>query len=136
MEKTTIDLIEECIEWLDKHKTSNAIGPITQTIDRLAVLSISLGNMVTDASALANELEDNYKASYATIVNAEGGSIAKAEYKAEAELIEAKKEWTSAKNGYKKLNTYLERLDRVIESYRQMVSVIKEEMKKNNYESK
>jgi hypothetical protein len=40
-----------------------------------------------------------------------------------------RKSYTTAKNGYKRLSVYLDRLDRVIESYRQLISVSKLDLK-------
>jgi hypothetical protein len=130
----TYDQIAKCIKWLDEHKDSTSYIPICQTIDRLAVLSVTVGQEVSESYALQNNLEDDYDIAFAerfSTITKEGTSAAAARYVVEAELGEKKRLYTQAKNGYKKLSVYLERLDRVIESYRQLVSVGKMDLKLN-----
>jgi len=132
MNKDTIDLIQDCINWLDQHNKSTALVPITQTIDRLAVLSVSLGHEVSEAYALMNTLEDSYDISFAekfSKLTKEGTSAAAAKPMVEAELAHMKRDWTTAKNGYKRLSLFIDRIDRVIESYRQYISVSKLDLK-------
>lgn|SRR5690606_911583 len=127
-----IEQIDACIKWLDNNKRSTNIVEISQTIDRLAVLSVTLGTMVSDAYALMNKLEDDYDIAFAskfTELTKSGISAAAAKPQVEAELAEPKRDWTSAKNGYKKLSVYLDRIDKVIESYRQYISVTKLDLK-------
>lgn len=125
----TIDQIEKCIQWLSDNDKSNNLVEICKVIDKLAVLSVSIGHQVSSAYGVANELEDDYDIAFAKEVSSSANSVAKAEREAEAKLGEKKKLHTQAKNNYKKLDMYLNRIDRVIESYRQLVSVSKMELK-------
>lgn len=129
MSLTTIEQIDACIKWLDKNNKSNNLVEIAQVIDRLAVLSVSLGHDVSGAYALMNDLEDTYKTEYAKAVSESDQSVAKAEKLAEVSTRNAKKDWTDAKNGYKRLSVYIDRIDKVIESYRQYISVSKLDLK-------
>jgi hypothetical protein len=122
---TNTDLILKDLRWLEERKTSADIVSISQVLNHLAILSVTLGQDVGNAYSLMNELEDTYKQKYADFVKNFDGSVAKAELSAESELKEDKKNWTSAKNGYKKLSTFLDRVDKVLEAFRQSVSVIK-----------
>lgn len=124
-----IEQLDICIKWLDDNNKSNNLIAITQVIDRIAVLSVNVGHMVSEAYDLANRLEDDFKHTFAKAVAESDLSVAKAEKAAEVAAYEAKKDWTAARNGYKRLSVYLDRLDRVIESYRQYVSICKLDMK-------
>ncbi|HEY0752280.1 MAG TPA: hypothetical protein VGD26_14070 [Chitinophagaceae bacterium] len=129
MSNDVIEQLDRCIKWLDENNKANNLIEISTVIDRIAVLSVNIGHMVSDAYALQNELEDDYKIAYAKAVSESEFSVAKAEKAAEVASAEARKNWTSAKNGYKRLSIYLDRLDKVIESYRQYISVSKLDMK-------
>ena len=130
-DQTTIEQLDKCIKWLDENNKSTNLVQITQVIDRIAILSVTVGQMVSDAYALMNNLEDEFKQAYADAVSKSSDSVAKAEKAAEVATAEAKKNWTGAKNGYKRLSVYLDRLDKVIESHRQFVSVSKQADLKN-----
>lgn len=126
----TIEQIDKCIKWLNDNDKSNNLVEICKTIDKLSVLSVSVGHEVSEAYALMNELEDIYKLRYASAISQSSAtSVAKAEFEADELTSEHKSNYTKAKNGYKKLSVYLERIDRVIESYRQLVSVAKMDLK-------
>lgn len=122
---TNTEQIIKDLKWLEERKTSTDITSTSQVLSHLALLTVRLGEEVSDAYALMNELEDTYKAKYANYVKNFEGSVAKAELAAEADLAEDKKNWTAARNGYKKLSTYLDRCDKVLDAFRQSVSVIK-----------
>lgn len=126
---SVVDQIQVCISWLNENKTSSNLVQIARIINELSVLSVNVGHEVSEAYALTNELEDDYKIAFAKKVSSSSESAAKAEKRAEAELEKEKKDWTQAKNGYKRLSVYLDRIDKVIESYRQSVSVQKMDLK-------
>jgi hypothetical protein len=128
-DKSTIDQIQDCITWLDENKKSNNMIHICQTIDRLAVLTITIGHDVSNAYELMNNLEDEWKIAYAKAISESSESVAKAERAADVSTADLRKSYTTAKNGYKRLSVYLDRLDRVIESYRQLISVSKLDLK-------
>lgn len=125
----TIEQIDEVITWLKENEKSNNLVEICRKIDRLAVLSVSVAHDVSTAYSIMNELEDEYDIEFAKGISSSQDSVAKAERKMEATLAEEKRLYTKAKNNYKKLDMYLDRIDRVIESYRQLVSVSKMDLK-------
>ncbi len=126
---STIDQIDVCIKWLNDNDKSNNLVEICKVIDKLAVLSVSIGHQVSEAYALMNEMEDDYKWNYADSISQSSKSVAKAESDAEVAMVEYKSRYTQAKNGYKRLSIYLDRIDKVMESYRQLVSVAKMDLK-------
>lgn len=126
---STIEQIDSCIKWLSDNDKSNNLVEICKVIDKLSVLSVSIGHDVSGAYGLMNDIEDEYKILYAETVSQSSLSVAKAEFNAEVKAQHAKRRYTLAKNGYKRLSIYLERIDRVIESYRQLVSVAKMDLK-------
>lgn len=129
-----IDQITKDIEWLGKNAKSSNIGEISQVLNHLAVLTVTLGNQVSDAYALQQELEDEYDIAFATKfteLTKSGISAASAKPQVEAELGERKRDWSQAKAGYKRLSTFLDRCDKVLEAFRQSVSVEKMSNLKN-----
>jgi hypothetical protein len=124
-----IDLIMNDLAWLDANKQATNIGQISLVLNHLSLLSVNLGEEVCQAYANMNNLEDEYKGAFADFVKDFNGSVAKAEISAESELKGMKKNWTTAKNGYKKLSTFMDRLDRVFDSFRQQLSISKLEIK-------
>lgn len=129
MKNETIDLIIADLGWLDKNKKANNIADISRVLNHLALLSVTLGEDVCSAYALMNNSEDDYKGAFAESVSSSTVSVAKAEVVAEADLIEKKKAWTQARNIYKRLSTFLDRLDKVLEAHRQSLSIAKLEVK-------
>lgn len=125
----TIEQIDEVITWLGQNEKSSNLVELCRKIDKLAVLSVSIAHDVSTAYGVMNELEDEYKIAFARGISSSRDSVAKAERHMEAELSEEKKLYTRARNNYKKLDMYLDRIDRVIESYRQLVSVSKMDLK-------
>lgn len=121
--KDLITLINEQIEWLDENVQSNDILSVGMVLNKLSILSEGFGEMVTDAYSLSNELEDDYKIAFATYIKENTGSVAKLENDAEVACADLKRDWTTVKNNYRKLNTKLDRIDKILESHRQSVSV-------------
>jgi len=129
-----IEDIQRDINWLGENAKSGNIGAISQVLNHLAVLTVTLGNEVSDAYKLQQELEDQYDIAFATKFTelTKGGiSAAAAKPQVEAELAQERKDWTQAKAGYKRLSTFLDRCDRVLEAFRQSVSVEKMSNLKN-----
>ena len=124
-----ITAIHKSIKWLDDHKTSNNITDLVIVIDDLTINAAYLGTLVTEAYQLMNETEDEYKIAVADYVTSFDGSTAKAERHAEVEHQGKKRDWTAAKNGYKKLSMMLDRIDKICDAHRQRVSVMKGEIK-------
>ncbi len=121
-----ITLIDKQVAWLDAKldQKSNDIIGVSKVKDKLAILSEGLGEVVTDAYGIMNELEDEYKFAIAQFKKDFKGGVAKGEIEAEVEFAGKKKDWTQAKNMYKKLNMKLERIDKILESHQQSVSVL------------
>lgn len=126
-----ITLIGRQLKWLDENVKSNDVVSVDRVLDKLAMLADSFGELVSDAYALANYLEDDYKHSVAEFKKSFKGGVAKGEIEAEVQYKQKKIDWTQAKNGYKKLSMKLDRIDKILESRRQTVSVIVKTQIKN-----
>jgi hypothetical protein len=126
-----IKTIKKQITWLDNNAKSTNIQAISIVVNKLQILAQTLSEDVTQAYALMNETEDNYKAAIAKFVAEYDGGVAKAERLAEVEFVALKKQWTQAKNIYKGLDMLLDRLDKISDSQRQRVSVVKQSDLKN-----
>ena len=128
------DRIISGLKWLEERTNSTDIVSLSHGLNQLAILTVRLGEEVTDAYALQSELEDNFDEAYAkrfSELTARGTSAASAKPIVEADLAEKKREWTQAKVMYKKLNSFLERVDRVLDTYRQSISCQKQADMKN-----
>jgi hypothetical protein len=122
------DLIIKDLQWLESQKTSTDIVRISHVLNHLSILSVRLSQETVDAYKLQSELEDDFDIKYAqrfTELTGSGTSAAAAKPMVEAELFQEKRDWTKAKIGYKKLSSFLERIDRVMDTWRQAVSVQK-----------
>lgn len=122
------DSIIKGLRYLESQTNSNDISTIAKALNKLAILTVRLGEEVTDAYKLQSELEDDFDAAYAkrfSELTASGTSAAAAKPIVEAELIEMKRDWTAAKVGYRKLASFLERVDRVLDTFKQSQSVIR-----------
>ncbi len=126
----TDDIIKS-IDWLESRLKSEDIVSLGIVIDKLAIQSVTLANQVSEAYALMNEAEDDYKHSIAEYMNDFVGAKNKAEIAAEVKFKDKKEHWTATKNVYKRLDMFLDRVDKIIESHRQRVSVIKQASMKN-----
>lgn len=126
-----VDEIDKSIKWLDDRVKSEDIIGISMVVDKLAIQSMYFSSQVSDAYELMSKAEDDYKHSCAEYIRSHTGSKARAEIEAEVEYKAKKEHWTDMKCIYKKLDTYLDRLDKIIEAYRQRVSVIKQASMKN-----
>ena len=121
-----LDELNNNVKWLERYVKSDNIVEKGKVLDKISILCLNLSTMVTDAYTLMNDLEDDYKIAVSKYVKDSEASAAKAEREAEALYADKKKDWTAAKNGFKKLNVFLERLDKIQESHRQSISVIKQ----------
>lgn len=130
-----IDQINELLKWLADNAKSKNIVAINQALNKLSILAVTVGEGVSEAYALANELEDMYDEAYSKrfITLIKDHSAAATKPMIEAELVQEKKDWTAAKNGYKKLAIYADSIERVIDSYKQYISTLKEERKYSNH---
>lgn len=129
-----IEDIQKDIHWLGENAKSGNIVAISQVLNHLSVLTVTLGHEVSDAYKLQQELEDDYDIAFAqkfSELTKTGTSAAAAKPVVESELTEAKRNWTQARAGYKRLSTFLDRCDKVLEAFRQSVSVEKMSNLKN-----
>lgn len=125
---TNTDSIIKGLAYLESQTNSSDISSLAKALNRLAILTVRLGEEVTDAYKLQAEFEDNYDIAYAkrfSELTASGTSAAAAKPIVEYELVQERRDWTAAKVGYKKLSGFLERVDRVLDTFRQSQSVIK-----------
>jgi hypothetical protein len=125
---TNTESIIKGLKFLEGLENSNDISTIAKALNRLAILTVRLGEEVTDAYQLQSEFEDIYDTKFAkrfSELTANGTSAAAAKPIVESELADLKKDWTAAKVAYKKLSGFLDRVDRVLDTFRQSVSVIK-----------
>jgi hypothetical protein len=129
---STIDLIIKRLKWLETNNRSNNIVNISKVLSDLSLLAVTLGEDVSNAYRLQSEYEDNYDIAFAqkfSELTKAGTSAAAAKPIVEAELANEKREWTTAKGVYKRLSTFLDRLDKVLDSHRQALSIAKLESK-------
>lgn len=125
-----VDQIQENLAWLSENNKSNNIVKLSQCLNKLQILAVSFDEEVTAAYETMNDLEDEYKEAVEAhkdeLLN-QKVSAAAAKTRAEAKFVEKKKLHTQAKNIYKKLNSFQERVDKVVDAYKQYVSNLKDE---------
>ena len=126
-----IEEIKKSIDWLEARIKSENIVEIGIVLDKLSIQALYLATQVTDAYELMSQAEDDYRHAVADFVVGRQGSLAGAEREAEVKFREKKEHWTACKSMYKKLDMYLDRVDKIIESHRQRISVIKQTNLKN-----
>jgi hypothetical protein len=131
MSDETIKQIEKNLTWLNERSKSVNILAITRVVNNLLVHAKTLSDDVSEAYALMNVYEDEYKISVAKYVSGSSISTAKAEREAEVEYADLKRNWTDAKNTYKRLDNFLDRIDKIADAQRQKISVIKQTDMKN-----
>lgn len=116
------------IKKLERMKESNAIVEIGQICNTLSIDSSYFARLVADAYSVMNEAEDEYKMKVSqeveTLTNS-GLPASKAEKMAENKYQDEKKTWTAAKNVYKRYSLYLERIDRILDEFKQYCSSVK-----------
>ena len=128
------DRIISGLKWLEERTDSTDIASLSHGLNKLAILTVRLGEEVSDAYKLQQEFEDNYDVAFATKfteLTKSGISAAAAKTQVEAELAQMRKDWSAAKAAYKRLSTFLDRCDKVLEAFRQSVSVEKMSNMKN-----
>lgn len=128
MAETNNDVIIKGLKYLQGLENSNDISTIAKALNRMSILTVRLGEEVTNAYQLQSELEDAYDKAFAkrsSELTESGTSAAAAKQIVALELADMKKDWTSAKVGHKKLSMFLERVDKVMDTFKQSQSVIK-----------
>lgn len=123
-----LDSIHQTVRWFDENNTSTNISQLSEKLDKFNVLLARFNEIVMDSFELEAILEDEYKSAFAKrvfeLANS-GESVNKAEIKAQVELIDKKKEWTTAIVTFKKFKSRLERFDKIADSKKQRISVAK-----------
>lgn len=116
------------IKKLERLKESTAIVEIGTVCNTLSIDSSYFAKMVADSYSLMNEAEDDYKMKIAEEVEkltSEGIPASRAERLAENKHKDLKKTWTDCKNMYKRYSLYLERIDRILDEFKQYCSSVK-----------
>jgi hypothetical protein len=136
MNKDISEQISDILDWINTNNKTNNTIDLSRANTRLGYLSITLGKMVTDAYELYQSLEAEYDAKYAKkkkeLVES-GKSSAGAEDIVKGELADLKLDVTKAKISHKKLDSYLNRLDKQMDAVKQQISTInKTDLKRLN----
>ena len=116
------------IKKLERLKESSAIVEIGAICNTLSIDSSYFAKLVADAYSVMNEAEDEYKIKISQeveILTTSGMTASKAEKVAENKYIEEKKTWTQARNLYKRYSLYLDRIDRILDEFKQYCSSVK-----------
>lgn len=123
-----VEKIGVSIKRLERLKDSTAIVEIGSICNTLSIDSSYFAKLVADSYAVMNEMEDEYKMQIAEEIErltSEGLPASRAEKVAENKYKESKKTWTDAKNLYKRYSLYLERIDRILDEFKQYCSSVK-----------
>lgn len=115
---------------LEEVKDSTDVVGIGEICNDLSLASSYFSKIVADSYKLMNEAEDDYKLALAERIKDLTGGVAsyalsKAERVAEVELKEKKIFWTDTKSNYKRYDLYLDRIDRILDEFRQYCSSVK-----------
>jgi hypothetical protein len=127
-----IEEMDELVNWLSDNNKSHNIVKISQCLNKLSILMVSLSSHVSDLYRAQNEAEDDYKIALGTKfgeLKATKLSVDQAKAQAEVELRDSRKEATEYKNGYKRLSGYQDSVERVMDVYRQYISTLKDDRK-------
>jgi len=116
------------IKKLERMKESSAIVEIGAICNTLSIDASYFAKLVADAYSIMNEAEDDYKTKISQEVEAltsTGIPASRAEKIAENKYVEEKKTWTQSKNLYKRYSLYLDRIDRILDEFKQYCSSVK-----------
>lgn len=127
-----ITKIYEAIRWLELNGDSQAINPITIKLDELAILSFYFAEQVSEAYAQKTLSKKAYESAVARSVAESSSSAAKAERVAEVTYEALEKESIEFENLYMKTRLLLDRIDTVLDHFKQRTSFLKEEQKRGN----
>jgi hypothetical protein len=123
-----ISRIGNAILKLEEVKDSTDVVGIGEICNDLSLASSYFSKIVADSYKLMNEAEDDYKLALAEKIKElteDGTALSKGERLAEVELKEKKIFWTDTKNTYKRYDMYLDRIDRILDEFRQYCSSVK-----------
>lgn len=128
-----ISEIEKSISWLKQNITSNDLQGKSQEVDRLALNSYYLANLVADWHEKMNTSEFMYKSAIASFVHNSKESAVKADAAAKLQYKDMWEEMVKNENMYKRLQLILAQSNVVIEQGRQSISTLKQERRYENY---
>jgi len=127
------DQINKALKWIEENKKSLNVVQLSQALVSLGLLCSSLSHLVHDAYELQTYAEHNYDTLFAQrfteVTKGKEMSAAAAKPAIEWELSEKKKEFLDAKIVFKKLSSQLDRLDKIQEGLRTLVSTLKTDLK-------
>lgn len=120
----TIRKIHEIISYLQANASSNDVNDLSIKLNELSVHAVYFAEHVTDAFALMNNSEDAYKTAVAGYISESTLPAAKSEREAETKFANLRKEFLDNKNLQRKFSTKLDRIDKVLDHFKQRISVI------------
>lgn len=121
----TITKIYEDVRWLENNGKSQAISDIVLKLDSLSILCLYFSESVSDAYAAKAEDEEAYKYAVAKHIADSKESAAKAKEQAFVEYASLRKTFIESDSLYQKLRMKLDRLDTILDTHRQRVSLLK-----------
>lgn len=125
----TIQAIQKLISQLEQQGNSQDVNGITILLSDLSIQAMYFGEIVSEAYAQMNQTEEDYKSAVAKSVAEYPGSAAKGERLAEVQHGKLKQEHITYKNLYQKFKSKLDRIDVILDHYKQRVSFLKMEVK-------
>jgi len=127
----TIERIYEIIRWLDSNGSSQAITHIVLKLDQLAIEAMWFSDSVSQAYGERNNAEEDYKHACAKSVSEAKESATKAIEMAKVEFAPLKREFLAWDALYHRLKLKMDRIDVIIDTQRQRVSLLKQMDLKN-----
>jgi hypothetical protein len=123
--------LDGVLRWLEAHRKSTNIVQLSQALNTLNIFAITLGNQVSGAYEILNELEHEYDSlttnEFLSLIEAKKNSAAAAKPLSEQKYVDLKLSCVKARNIYKRLSVQLDRVDRLSDVFRQYISNLKDE---------
>ena len=116
------------IKKLERLKDSSAVVEIGSICNGLSIESSYFAKLVADCYSIMNDAEDDYKLKLAEEIERltnDGMTASKSSFLAELKYKDEKKTWTESKNLYKRYSLYLDRIDRILDEFKQYCSSVK-----------
>lgn len=116
------------IQELEKLYDTENIILIGQLCNKLSTLSVGIGKQVSDADKLFNHLKDEYEhavESEKLKLIESGVGVGKAESAAKVANTQKRKNYRQAEDGYERLKRFMGRVDKVLDSFKQYCSTVK-----------
>lgn len=128
-DQNAITKIHEIINWLTINVGSQDINELGIELNKLSIWAANFADQVADAHEMMNTLEHSYDVlllEYTKEHGSERGQGAKAERDGELKYADKKKEFNEYKNLYKRLQLKLASIDRIMDTFKQRVSALKQ----------